>query len=188
MLDSSDGGGMVTIMEGRGYSLTQCEIRDARPDDAEGIVAVLNPIIDAGAYTVLEGPLTADAEREFMRSCPPRGVFLVAIDRADGAVVGFQNTQPLATYTHAFDHVGEIGTYVDLSRRRQGIAKQLFQATIERALGRGYEKLFAFVRADNPVSLQTYVHFGFEVVGTARRHAKLHGRYVDETIIEKLLS
>jgi L-amino acid N-acyltransferase YncA len=168
--------------------LVQLEIREARPDDAEGIVAILNPIIETGAYTVLEGPLTADAERAFMRSCSPRGVFLVAIDRADGALVGFQNTQPFASYTHAFDHVGEIGTYVDRSRRRQGVAKQLFLATFAMALERDYEKLFAFVRADNPVSLQTYVHHGFEVVGTARRHAKVQGRYVDETIIEKLLS
>jgi L-amino acid N-acyltransferase YncA len=166
----------------------QLEIREARPDDADGIVAVMNPIIEAGTYTVLEGPLTPDAERTFMRSCPPRGVFLVAIDMEDGAVVGFQNTQPLATYTHAFDHVGEIGTYVDLSRRRQGIATQLFRATFEMAIERDYEKLFAFVRADNPVSLQTYLRHGFEVVGTARRHAKIRGRYVDETIIEKLLS
>ena len=110
------------------------EIREATPDDAEGIVAVLNPIIEAGTYTVLDTPLTADAEREFIRSCSPRGVFLVAIDPADGAVVGFQNTQPLVTYTHAFDHVGETGTYVDLSRRRQGMATQLFQASFAIAL------------------------------------------------------
>jgi L-amino acid N-acyltransferase YncA len=168
--------------------LVQFEIREARPGDAEGIVAVLNPIIAAGAYTVLEGPLTADAERDFLRRCSPRGVFLVAIDRTDSSVVGFQNTQPFATYTHAFDHVGEIGTYVDLSRRRQGVAKQLFAATFEMALERGYEKLFAFVRADNPVSLQTYLHHGFQVVGTARRHARVQGRYLDETIIEKRLS
>ena len=166
----------------------QVEVREATPDDAEGIVAILNPIIEAGAYTVLEGPLTADAERAFMRTCSPRGIFLVAIDRTGGAVAGFQNTQPLATYTRAFDHVGEIGTYVDLARRRQGIATQLFMATFAMARARDYEKLFAFVRADNPVSLQTYVHHGFQVVGTARRHAKVHGRYIDETIIEKLLS
>jgi len=115
----------------------QFEIREATPDDADGIVAVLNPIIETGAYTVLDAPLTADAERAFIRSCSPRGVFLVAIDRADGAVVGFQNTQPLVTYTHALDHVGETGTYVDLSRRRQGIAKHL--AVLGRYDGRGIE-------------------------------------------------
>jgi L-amino acid N-acyltransferase YncA len=163
------------------------EIREATPDDAEGIVAILNPIIETGAYSVLDAPVTADAERALIRNCSTRGVFLVAIDRADGAVVGFQNTQPLVTYTHAFDHVGEIGTYVDLLRRRQGIAKQLFQESFAMALDRGYEKIFTFVRADNPAALQTYLHHGFQVVGIARRHAKVRGRYVDETIIEKFL-
>lgn len=163
------------------------EIREATPDDAEGIVGVLNPIIETGAYTVLDTPLTAAAEREFIRGCSPRGVFLVAIDRADGAVAGFQNLQPIAGYTHAFDHVGDLGTYVDLRRRRQGIAKQLFQATFGRALRKGYEKIFTFVRGDNPAALQTYLHHGFVTVGIARRHAKVRGRYVDETMIEKFL-
>ena len=99
---------------------SQLDIREAVPEDAEGIVAVLNPIIQAGIYTILDAPVTADAERAFIRRCSPRGVFLVAIDRTDHVLVGFQNTQPLVTYTHACDHVGETGTYVDLGRRRQG--------------------------------------------------------------------
>ena len=88
---------------------------------------------------------------------------------------------------HAFDHVGEIGTYVDLSRRRQGIAAQLFHASFEIARAKGYEKMFTFVRSDNPAALHTYLHHGFSIVGTARRHAKVRGRYVDETLIEKFL-
>jgi L-amino acid N-acyltransferase YncA len=163
-------------------------IREATPGDAEGIVAVLNPIIEAGIYTVLDTPLTVDAERTFIQGCPARGVFLVAIDPADGTVVGFQNTQPLVAYTHAFDHVGETGTYVHLSRRRQGIAKQLFRASFAIAVAKGYEKIFTFVRSDNPAALQTYLHHGFYVVGTARRHARVRGRYVDETLIEKFLT
>jgi L-amino acid N-acyltransferase YncA len=164
------------------------EIREATLDDADGIVAVLNPIIDSGAYTILDTPLTAEDERAFIKNCSPRGVFLVAIDRTDGAVVGFQNTQPLATYTHALDHVGDIGTYVDLSRRRQGIAKQLFEASFGKAREKGFEKLFTLVRTDNPAALQTYLHHGFHIVGTARRHARVRGQYVDETLIEKFLN
>ena len=164
------------------------EIRDATPSDAEGIVAVLNPIIETGAYTILDTPLSADAEREFIRNCSPRGVFLVAIDRANGRVVAFQNTQPLATYTRALDHVGDIGTYVDLARRRQGIAKQLFRASFEKAIEKGYEKLFTLVRGDNPAALQTYLHHGFHIVGTALRHALVRGEYVDEILIEKFLN
>jgi hypothetical protein len=35
--------------------------------------------------------------------------------------------------------------------------------------------------------LATYRANGFEVIGTARRHAKIDGRYVDEILIEKSL-
>jgi L-amino acid N-acyltransferase YncA len=163
------------------------DVRDATPDDADGIVAILNPIIEAGVYTVIDGPVTAAAERDFIRSCSPLGVFHVAIDAADGALVGFQIAQPIAAYTHAFDHVCDMGTYVDLSRRRQGIASALFRASFAALASKGCEKLSTYVRADNPVSLKTYEHHGFRVVGVASRHARVGGRYVDETIIEKFL-
>jgi RimJ/RimL family protein N-acetyltransferase len=43
------------------------------------------------------------------------------------------------------------------------------------------------VRADNAAALATYRAHGFEVIGTARRHAKIDGRYIDEILIEKAL-
>jgi L-amino acid N-acyltransferase YncA len=163
------------------------DVRDATPDDAEAIVRILNPIIEAGVYTVIDAPITADHERTFIGGCSARGVFHVAVDAADGAVVGFQIAQPVASYTHAFDHVCDIGTYVDLARRRQGIASALFRASFAALADKGCEKIFTFVRADNPVSLKTYQHHGFTVIGVASRHARVGGRYVDETIIEKHL-
>lgn len=162
-------------------------IRPATPADAAGIIAILNPIIHTGLYTALDTPFTEEQEREFITTFPARGIFNVATNDED-AIAGFQNVEPFASYTRAFDHVGVIGTYVDLNRRRQGIAAQLFAQTEKAALAKGYEKLFAFVRADNPAALATYKRQGFEVIGTARRHARIQGRYIDEQMIEKLLS
>jgi L-amino acid N-acyltransferase YncA len=164
------------------------EIREARPEDAEAVVRILNPIIAAGVYTVFDTLITSDSEREYILNFPARGVFLLAVRQPDNQVVGFQSMEPFASYTHAFDHVGVLGTYVDLACRRQGIATQLFQATFAAAVGKGYEKIFTFVRADNPPALQTYLRQGFRTVGTARRQARIGGRYVDEIIIEKLLT
>ena len=165
----------------------ELEIREARPDDADAIVAILNPIIAAGAFTVFATPFTSVFERDYITRFPPRGVFLVAVTPADARVVGFQSMEPFATYTHAFDHVGVLGTYVDLACRRQGVATQLFQATFASAIRKGYEKIFTYVRSDNPPALQTYLRQGFRIVGTAKRHARVGGQYVDEIIIEKLL-
>ena len=164
-------------------------IRPATPDDAEAIARILNTIIAARVYTALDTPFSVAQERAFIERFPSRGVFHVAVDTSDdGRVVGFQNVEPFATYTHAFDHVGVIGTYVDLDRRRQGIASRLFDRTFSVARGKGYEKLFAFVRADNPAALATYLRQGFVVIGTARQHARIDGRYIDEVMIERALA
>jgi ribosomal protein S18 acetylase RimI-like enzyme len=94
----------------------------------------------------------------------------------------------VAHYTTAFDHVGDIGTFVDLDLRGRGIAKTLFVATFERAKAKGYEKLVAQVRSDNPVALKTYQAQGFYSIGTAKRHAKINEQYIDEILIEKFLT
>jgi L-amino acid N-acyltransferase YncA len=166
----------------------QVQIREAGPDDAEAIVRILNPIIAAGVYTVFDTPFTPDSEREYIRNFPTRGVFLLAVSQRDDQVVGFQSMEPFAGYTHAFDHVGVLGTYVDLDWRRQGVATQLFRATFAAAVRKGYEKIFTFVRADNPAALKTYLRQGFRTVGTAHRQARIGDRYVDEIIIEKFLA
>jgi L-amino acid N-acyltransferase YncA len=162
-------------------------IRDAVPEDAEGIVGVLNPIIEAGTFTALDTPYTTESEREFISAFPSRGIFHVAEHPAERRIVGFQSVEPFATGTHAFDHVGVMGTYVDLACRRQGIARRLFEATFERARHSGYEKIFTYVRADNGAALATYLGQGFRTVGTAERHAKIGGVYIDEIMIERFL-
>jgi len=162
-------------------------IRDARPDDAAAIVAVFNPIIESRSFTLFDTPFTVEAERSYIEGLAPRDIFHIAVRTGDHAVVGFQSLSPFATFTHAFDHVGVIGTYVDLANRRQGIAKSLFPATFQAARQKGYEKIFTYIRADNPAALATYQEHGFRIVGKAERHAKVHGSYVDVTIVERFL-
>lgn len=160
-------------------------IRDATENDAQGIVGVLNPIIDARVYTVFDTPLTLDAERAYLERFPARGIWKVAVEDAD--IAGFQIVEPFASYTTAFDHVGTIATYVRLDLRNRGIAAQLFNATFAAAPAKGYQKFFTFVRADNAVALHTYRRHGFSVVGTASRQAYIDGNYIDEILIEKHL-
>jgi L-amino acid N-acyltransferase YncA len=165
----------------------QLTVRDVEPGDAEGLVRVLNPIIESRLYTALDTPFSADAERDYVIDFPDRGVWKVAVREPDQAIIGFQVLEPYATYTHAFDHVGTLGTYVDLGLRRQGIARRLFAETFAAARAKAYEKIFTFVRADNPAALQTYLGQGFVVVGNAKRQAKIDGQYIDEILIEKWL-
>ena len=160
-------------------------IRPVRPEDAQALTEILNPIIETGLYTVFDTTFSVDHERAFIEAFPERGVFLAA--ETGGRVVGFQVLEPIANYTHAFDHVAHLGTFIKLEQRRQGIARKLFEATLQAARAQGYEKLFTFVRADNPGALATYLGQGFVQIGRAARQAKINGEYVDELMIEKFL-
>jgi L-amino acid N-acyltransferase YncA len=166
---------------------TTPSIREARPEDAAAIARILNRIIEARTFTVFDTLFSIEAERAYIEAFPERGVFLVAVRERDQQVVGFQSMEPFAGWTHAFDHVGVLGTYVDLDCRRQGIAKRLFPATFEAARRKGYRKIFTYIRADNPAALATYRHHGFTIVGTARGHARIDGQYVDEVVVERML-
>lgn len=161
-------------------------LREIRPDDAEAVVNLLNPIIEAGCYTAFVSPFTVAAEREFIKDFPARGSFL-GVFHARSELCGFQVVTPVSSTTSALDHVGEIGTYVRLESQRQGIAGLLYQRTFERAKAKGYEKLLAWVRADNEAGLRSYTRYGFERVGVAKRHAKIGDHYVDEVILERWL-
>jgi L-amino acid N-acyltransferase YncA len=162
-------------------------IRKAQPEDAEAIVSILNSIIESSAYTVLDTPLSVEFEREYIASLPERGVFCVAERKQDHSILGLQSIEPFATYTHAFDHVGVIGTFVNLSHRREGIGTHLSRITFEAARRTGYEKLFTYVRADNLASLAFHLKLGFRIVGTAQKQAKIGKRYIDEVIVETFL-
>jgi L-amino acid N-acyltransferase YncA len=162
-------------------------IRPVRIEDAEGIIKILNPLIESGNYTVLDRTLTVDEERTFISNFPARGIFHVAEQDSDGAIVGLQDVEPFGSYTDAFAHVGVIGTFVCPGEHKQGIGRLLFEATRLAAREKGYEKFFAFVRADNPGALSFYKRIGFETIGVAKNHAKINGKYIDEVMIERLI-
>jgi L-amino acid N-acyltransferase YncA len=162
-------------------------VREARVEDALGIIQVLNPIIEARANSVLTATFSEQAERDFIEQFPTRGIFHVALAN-DETIVGFQTVEPFATYTPAFDHVGVIGTFVSTSHQKKGIGTILFQSTFRAAILKDFKKLFAYVRADNNAGLAAYLGQGFSKVGIAQKHAKIGEEYVDEIIIERFLS
>ena len=164
----------------------EVRIRPVCPDDAPGVARLLNELIATAAPIAFDAPLTEAAERSYIAAFPERGVFLVAV-APDDSLIGFQSLEPFATSTHLFDHVGVIGTYVDPRYQRRGVAARLFTETLETAKAKGYEKIFTYIRADNPAALAAYAKQGFEVIGRARRHAKVEGRYVDELMVELFL-
>lgn len=163
----------------------EIKIREMCVKDAEGIISILNPIIHDG-LTVIDGPLTVKQEKKFLKNFPKKGIFYVAIHN-DKDLIGFQVLEPFENYAHAFDHVATIGTYVNISERRQGIGTELSYQTFKKSKEKGFEKIFTYVLAENKHALQFYLKLGFKIIGKSVQQAKLNGKYLDEIIIEKFL-
>ena len=157
-------------------------VRPATPEDAEGVVHILNPIIREGKQTVLSKEYSAAEEGEFIKNFPVRGLFIVA--EQDNRILGFQTIEAFAPYSRAFDHVGIMGTYVCSKHRNKGIGKKLFDFLRVKAPELGFEKVFTYIIADNHQSIGYYQRIGFKIVGTAKKQAKLPSGYKDEVIVE----
>jgi len=158
-------------------------IRQVKLEDAAEAAAIFNEAAQQG-LTIL-GPFTVEEEREFIKSflSGGRGIFYVA--EIEGIVVGFQTVEPLATNTRAHDHIGITGTFVNVAYRRQGIGRQLAEATFKMAREVGYREISIYIFADNTGSILFYQNLGFHHeasilfyqnldfyrVGTSRRHA-----------------
>ncbi len=165
----------------------ELRVRRASADDAAGIAAVLNRIIEGGRHSLLDTPFSEAEERGFIAALPARA-FIHAAVTPGGAIVGFQTVEPWSTFvTREFDHVATMGTYVAEEFRRRGVGAALAAASFAAARAAGYEKILTDLRADNLDSLCYHLSLGFSVVGTARRHARLRGREIDVVFIEAFL-
>ena len=160
--------------------------RLVKDSDAAAIVALLNPIIAAGTYTAMTETFSAADQLDFIRNFPQRGIYHIALDGDHQNALGIQDVMPIST-SNVFRHVGEISTFVALDAHRHGVGQNLCGATFRAAKELGYLKLRATVRGDNPHALAFYQSQGFELIGIAKKHTWLHGKYVDEVLLEKFL-
>jgi len=162
-------------------------IRPATEEDAESIVGLLNPIIAAEKYTIVSEPISVVEQIDWIRSVSECGLFHVAVGTNDRKVLGFQSVEPLSATEKAWKHVGDVATFVALDSHRQGVGRSLSQMTFERAREHGFLKINATIRADNPQGVAFYKSMGFDVIGTARKHALVRGEYIDEILAEKFI-
>ena len=166
---------------------TTFTIRRVREDDAASIVELLNPIIQGGKYTIMDEPVSVDDQIGFIRGFPERGVFHAAVDKGSQSVLGIQDVVPISTTANSLKHVGEISTFVRLGSHRNGIGRSLSHATFQAAKEQGFLKIGATVRADNPQAIAFYRSQGFQVIGTAQKHALVGGVYLDEILMERFI-
>lgn len=131
--------------------------------DAGEITLLLNRIISAGTYTAMTEIMSVADQQHFIRSLPPRAVYLAARDRKSHKLLGVQDCLPGADAEDLCD----ISTFVSLDAARSGIGRALFAETRAYAQKLGYRSIRAVIRSDNEGAQNYYRRMGFDIAWSA---------------------
>ena len=160
-------------------------LRDAVAADAAAICAIYNQGIEDRLATLETVLRTPGERREWLAARAERHPVLVA-ERA-GAVVGWGSLNAFNPRP-AYDHVADCSVYVLREARGSGVGSALLGALEQRARGLGYHKLVLSMFDWNAAGIALYRRHGLRTVGTYREQGLLDGRWVDVTVMEKILA
>ena len=133
-------------------------LRQAQAEDAPGLVALLNRVIDEGDKTAIASPLDPREFREwFITGAHCLGCVVAEAD--DGTPRGFQ------AHERYHDDLpagwADVATYVDRAARGSGVGRLLIGATLTRARATGTTTLRAVIRQGNDQAVRYYRRCGF---------------------------
>ena len=161
------------------------ELRDATAVDAAAIAAIYNEGIEDRVAT-LETTLRSPEERaQWLAARGPRHPVIVAVD-GSGAVLGWASVNAFSPRA-AYDRVADISVYVARAARGRGVGRALMAGLESRARSAGYHKLVLGCFPGNEAAMALYRGSGFTTVGTYHEQGLLDGRWMDVTLMEKIL-
>ncbi len=137
---------------------------------------LLNEIIRIGGTTAYTETVTAHYLRTRMADAPEQSCWTVAC-APDGQIMGFQSVEP---HPDLPGDSADIGSFVRVGARGQGIGSALFAQSCDSARALGYRRLVAVIRADNASGLAYYSGRGFQDYDVIRDEALANGLIVDQ--------
>jgi ribosomal protein S18 acetylase RimI-like enzyme len=158
----------------------------ARPEDAQGIVDVLQTVAAERIHSAIDQVWTVEDERRYIEALSAREAIHVAVDER-GGIVGLQVLDRWSPTLDSMAHVGQVGTFLLPDWRRLGIGGQLWSATRAFASEAHYRKIVIYVRGSNTSAQRFYQHLGFQFAGRLARQVLIDGVEDDEVIMEVFL-
>jgi len=159
------------------------QIRDATPDDAEGIMAIYN---DAVAHTTAiwnETLVDAANRRQWITDRQAMGCPVLVMVDDQQRVLGYASYGPWRAF-EGFRQTVEHSVYVHPDGRGQGIGKALMQALIERARTLHKHVMVAAIEAGNTASIQLHQQLGFQQTGLMPQVGSKFGRWLDLAFLQ----
>lgn len=159
-------------------------LRPWAPEDSQKVFEICqDPLIQE--FTTVPVPYTAEISSTWIASRPDSYA-----NRESIALAGVRNGELVLSVSihsiHEFDHVGEVGYWVNPSARGEGLAALAVQMITDFGFGIGFRRLSAITLPENKASQKTLLKAGFELETVLRDGmTKRDGTQTDAVLFAK---
>ena len=176
----------ATTQTGSSTTLAAARVRDASEADLPAIQAIYAHHVLTGVASFEETPPSVDDLRARLASVRSHGLpYMVA--EIDGQVAGYCYATPYRPRA-AYRNTIEDSIYVSNAYRGRGIGRVLLQALIERCEAGPWRQMVAVIAdGGSGGSLSLHQQLGFELTGTLKAVGFKHGRWLDTTLMQRML-
>lgn len=160
-------------------------IRPALEQDIPVIRDIYNYFVSNSTATFATAEESLDERKEWFTSHQNNALPIVVAEH-DGHVVGWASF----SYYHqrcAYRQTVEISFYIHHQYVGRGIGSLLAEDLLRRARSNGYHCVVSLVCSENESSIALLKKFDFETVGVLREVGRKFDRWLDVTLLQKLL-
>lgn len=161
------------------------QIRPAELSDAPAIMGIYNPVVQTSTATFDLTPRTLAQQEAWLQDRSGARIVLVAVDEA-GTVAGFAALSPYRDRP-AYSTTVEDSVYVDPDVQGTGVGRLLLGSLVDTARAHGFHAMIARIVSDHEASIALHSSCGFEIIGHEREVGRKFGRWLDVTLMERLL-
>ena len=169
----------------------EIDIRVAKPEDAEELLAVYAPYVTKTAITFEYEVPGLEEFQESIRRTLQRYPYLVA--QKDGELLGYAYTGAFVGRA-AYDWSAEVSIYLKEDRRKMGIGRRLYQELERISKAQNITNLNACIgypeKEDEHLtmnSIQFHAHMGYEMVGVFHKCGYKFGTWYNMAWMEKII-
>ncbi len=160
-------------------------IRPAELSDADAIMAIYNPVVETSTATFDLVPRTLEDQQAWLSDRSGARIVLVA-ETDEGEVAGYAALSPYRERA-AYATTVEDSVYVADAHHGRGVGRTLLEELVATARAHGFHAMMARIVADHEASIGLHAACGFEVIGHEREVGRKFGRWLDVTLMERLL-
>jgi len=160
------------------------EITRATLNDLPAITAIYNKAVAESVATFVIRQRTAEEQFAWFEAHGEKHPVVVA--RADGEVVGWASLNVFIARC-AYERTVEDSVYVKDGWRGRGVGRRLLSKLVELAGEAGHHSIVARIGDHGAASIALHRSLGFEIVGELREAGRKFDRWVDVTLMQRLL-